>query len=70
MKRVLFEVSGMTCGHCISAVKEAAGSIDGVTVETVEIGSILVSLDDAQATVGDVVDAIADAGYDATEAAA
>jgi copper chaperone len=70
MKRVHFEVDGMTCGHCVSAVKKAASSVDGVTVESVEIGSVLISLDDTRATVGDVVDAIADAGYEAAEAAA
>jgi copper chaperone len=70
MKRVHFEVNGMTCGHCVSAVKEAASSVEGVTVESVAIGSVLISLDDTRATVGDVVDAIADAGYEAAEAAA
>jgi copper chaperone len=70
MKRVRFEVNGMTCGHCVSAVKKAASSVDGVTVESVEIGTVLISLDDTQATVGDVVDAIGDAGYEAAEAAA
>lgn len=70
MKRVHFEVNGMTCGHCVSAVKKAASSVEGVTVESAEIGSVLISLDDTRATVGDVVDAIADAGYEAAEAAA
>ena len=70
MKTVQFEVTGMSCGHCVGAVKAAAASVDGVTVESVSIGSVVVSLDETRARVGDVVDAIADAGYEATEAAA
>lgn len=70
MKRVHFEVAGMSCGHCVSAVKKAAGSVDGVTVESVQIGSVAVELDESKASIAQVVDAIADAGYEATESAA
>ena len=70
MQKVEFEVAGMSCGHCVGAVREAAASVEGVTVESVRIGSIVVSLDENRAKVGDVIDAIADAGYEATEAAA
>ena len=70
MKKVQFEVSGMSCGHCVHAVKSVAESVAGVTVESIRIGTIAVSLDETQASVGQVVDAIADAGYDATEMAA
>lgn len=70
MKKVKFEVSGMSCGHCVHAVKTAAESVAGVTVESIRIGNVAVALDETQASVGQVVDAIADAGYDATEIAA
>ncbi len=59
----------MSCGHCLNAVREAASQLDGVDVKTVEIGSLVVELDEAKTTVGAVVDAVADAGYDATELA-
>ena len=32
-------VSGMTCGHCVSAVKAEVGKIDGVTEVDVELES-------------------------------
>jgi copper chaperone len=70
MKNVNFEVAGMSCGHCVHAVREAAASVDGVTVESIRIGAVAVALDESKATIGQVVDAIADAGYDATEVAA
>jgi copper chaperone len=63
------DVSGMSCGHCVHAVREALGAVPGVTVEDVRIGSVSVKFDDQKATVGDLVDAISDAGYEASEAA-
>ncbi|MBI2698865.1 MAG: heavy-metal-associated domain-containing protein, partial [Mycobacterium sp.] len=32
-------VSGMTCGHCASSVREEVGSIPDVTAVDVELGS-------------------------------
>ena len=69
MKELKLEVSGMTCGHCVSAVREALGQVPGVKVDAVGIGTASVTYDETQSTVGDLVDAIADAGYEANEAA-
>ena len=69
MKELKLEVSGMSCGHCVSAVREALGNVPGVKVEDVGIGSAAVTYDESKTTVGDLVDAIADAGYEANEAA-
>jgi copper chaperone CopZ len=41
----------------------------GVKVDEVRIGSASVSFDDAKTTVGDLVDAVCNAGYEANEAA-
>ena len=69
MKQLKLEVAGMSCGHCVGAVREALASVPGVKVEDVHIGSASVSYDESRTTVGDLVDAVADAGYEATEAA-
>lgn len=69
MKKLKFDVSGMSCGHCVHAVREALTAVPGVTVEDVRIGSVSVAFDENQATVGDLVDAVADAGYEASQAA-
>ena len=37
-------VSGMTCGHCVSAVKRAAGEIAGATDVKVDLGHGLVTV--------------------------
>ena len=69
MKELKLEVAGMSCGHCVNAVREALISVPGVKVESVSIGSATVAFDEAKATVGDLVDAVSDAGYEASEAA-
>lgn len=69
MKQLKLEVSGMSCGHCVGAVREALAAVPGVKVDNVTIGSASVSFDETQTTVGDLVDAVSEAGYEATEAA-
>lgn len=68
--RIQLQVSGMSCGHCVQAVRNALASIPGATVESVEVGSAIVNVDESRVTVGALIDAIQDAGYDAQEAAA
>ena len=69
MKELKLEVSGMSCGHCVGAVREALAGVPGVKVDDVRIGSVSVTFDETKTTVGDLVDAVSDAGYEATEAA-
>lgn len=69
MKQLKLEVAGMSCGHCVNAVREALIAVPGVKVENVSIGSATVAFDEAKVTVGELVDAVSDAGYEASEAA-
>lgn len=69
MKQLKLEVSGMSCGHCVSAVRDALGAVPGVKVDSVSVGSASITYDENQTNVGELVDAIADAGYEANEAA-
>lgn len=69
MKQLKLEVAGMTCGHCVHAVREALTALPGVKVEGVSVGSASVSYDETKVNVGDLVDAVSDAGYEASEAA-
>ena len=69
MKQLKLDVTGMSCGHCVGAVRQALSAVPGVKVEDVRIGSASVSFDESKTSVGQLVDAVADAGYEATEAA-
>ncbi|TSD99745.1 heavy-metal-associated domain-containing protein [Skermania sp. ID1734] len=61
-----YVVTGMTCDHCVAAVRAEVGKIEGVSAVDVDLGTGMVQvhstapLDDAA-----VVAAIDEAGYDA-----
>ncbi|OUC95962.1 heavy-metal-associated domain-containing protein [Streptosporangium minutum] len=64
MSVTTYTVTGMTCGHCVSSVKEEVGEVPGVTGVDVDLqsGRVDVSgdpLDDAA-----IRAAIAEAGYE------
>lgn len=56
-------ISGMSCGHCVTAVRKALQSVPGVTITAVTIGSAAVEHESA-AMLAMAEAAIADAGYD------
>ncbi|MDN5631659.1 heavy-metal-associated domain-containing protein [Glutamicibacter protophormiae] len=60
-------VSGMTCGHCVSSVKEELSEVPGVTAVDVDLNSGGISPVTIEST-GDldpqaVTEAVAEAGY-------
>jgi len=58
-------VSGMSCGHCVAAVKDALGSLPGVEVRDVSIGKATVAFDSGEVSDSELVDAVDEAGYTA-----
>lgn len=66
MQKATFEISGMSCGHCVKAVDKALQQADGVTVEQVAIGSATVSYDEKQTDARAIAELIEDAGYQVT----
>ena len=69
MQQLELDVKGMSCRHCVRAVEKALQEVDGVRVKSVVIGAATVEIDPARASVGDVIDAVSDAGYVAEEKA-
>ncbi|HEX4935138.1 MAG TPA: cation transporter [Gemmatimonadaceae bacterium] len=65
MERVTLKVEGMSCGHCVKAVQKAVAGVEGAVAENVQIGSVTVAFDEGKTTVGALIDAVQDAGYDA-----
>jgi copper chaperone len=57
-------ISGMSCGHCVDAVRKALAAVPGVTVQEVRIGSATVGIDPPTGTLAAVESAIDAAGYD------
>lgn len=63
MAEVTLHIEGMSCGHCLNAVRRALADIEGTTIRTVQIGRAEV---DAEAPADVLVAAIEQAGYRAT----
>lgn len=63
MAEVTLHIEGMSCGHCLNAVRRALADIEGTTIRTVQIGRAEV---DAEAPAEALVAAIEAAGYTAT----
>lgn len=62
-------VQGMTCGHCVSAVTRAVKTVDPEADVQVDLGTGKVRVD-GRSSAEALGKAIADAGYQAAEAAA
>jgi len=65
MSSTTYTVSGMTCGHCVSAVTEEVTKIPGVTDVQVDLGSGAVTIASGTTLDDDAVRAAVDeAGYE------
>jgi copper chaperone CopZ len=69
MERTTLKIDGMSCGHCVAAVRSELEKLDGVKVEAVQVGSATVSFDPNRVGTQQLVDAVGGAGYDADIAA-
>jgi copper chaperone len=63
MQNLHIDIVGMTCDHCVRAVKNRLAATPGVTVNDVKVGSADIQLDETKASMSDVEDAISDEGY-------
>lgn len=72
-QQIDLRIDGMSCGHCVSAVREALASVPGVEVKEVGVGfaSVIVpsAADDSASPSPSIesrlTDAVDDAGYSA-----
>jgi copper chaperone len=65
MAKQTYQVTGMTCGHCVSAVKQEVGRLAGVTGVDVDLASGLVTVTSgSELAEDDVRAAVDEAGYE------
>ena len=67
METIKLEIAGMSCSHCVAKVRGALEAVAGVEVSDVRVGEATVAFDPAQASLGTLIDAVQDAGYEASE---
>jgi copper chaperone CopZ len=65
MERVNLTIEGMSCDHCVRAVRGRLERTEGVKVDEVKVGSATVEYDPAKTNIDEIEDAIADEGYTA-----
>ena len=66
MKTINIQIDGMSCGHCLNAVRQALSEAEGVRVDSVQLGRATVSYDENLTGPSTIESAIADAGYSAS----
>ena len=67
---ITLHINGMSCGHCLNAVKNALSGAEGVHLKSVQMGRADIEYDPAVTTPEKIRDVVADAGYDAVPASA
>jgi copper chaperone len=65
MERLELTIEGMSCEHCVRAVRGRLERTAGVKVDDVQVGRATVEYDPATTTIDDLEEAIADEGYTA-----
>lgn len=56
-------IEGMSCQHCVMAVRKELAKVRGLEVRDVRIGSARVAYDETSVDASRVEEAIAEAGY-------
>jgi copper chaperone len=65
MTTTVYEVTGMTCAHCVHAVSEEIGKLDGVHAVDVELSNGQVTVTSAEPIpTGLIAAAVDEAGYE------
>lgn len=63
MAEINLKIEGMSCGHCVMAVKKALDNLNGVASSEVAIGSAKVTYDAAKTGREAIEKAVINAGY-------
>ncbi|MCE4050800.1 MULTISPECIES: copper chaperone CopZ [Bacillaceae] len=66
MQSVTLNVQGMSCGHCVKAVEESVGELEGINQVSVKLDKALVevSFNETQVSLDKIKETIEDQGYD------
>ncbi|MEU8247209.1 heavy-metal-associated domain-containing protein [Nonomuraea sp. NPDC048916] len=65
MSTATYTVKGMTCGHCVSSVKEEVSEVAGVANVEVDLATGLLTVDsDGPVDAAEIIAAVEEAGYE------
>lgn len=63
MKKEELKIEGMSCGHCVISVKKELSKIEGLNINTVEIGKAVLEFDETKISENKIHAAIEEAGF-------
>ncbi len=63
MTDLTLTIGGMSCQHCVAAVKRSIDSIEGVESTDIAVGSANVSYDESKTSKEAIIDAVTKGGY-------
>jgi copper chaperone len=63
MAETTIKIEGMSCQHCVMAVKKALGGVPAVIESEVSIGQATVRFDESRVTLTEIETKIEKAGY-------
>ena len=63
MKTQEFKIEGMSCGHCVMAVRKELGKLDNIKIDDVQIGKVKVEFDESKTEESRIINAIEEAGF-------
>jgi len=64
MKTISLSVSGMSCGHCVSAIENALKEINVESQVDLASGTVQVSFDESKQSLATIQETIEDQGYE------
>jgi copper chaperone CopZ len=67
MAEVKIAIEGMSCQHCVMAVKKSLGGVPGILESDVQIGSAVVKYDENKVKKEEIETRIEGAGYKVTK---
>jgi copper chaperone len=69
MEKVTLQVEGMSCGHCVKAIEESVGKLNGVQHVKVYLdsGTVDVEYQSSNVSIDSIKETIDDQGYDIQE---
>ncbi|MEO8623742.1 MAG: heavy-metal-associated domain-containing protein [bacterium] len=70
MQQLTMAISGMSCGGCVTRVRNALGALAGTHLNAVTVGSATVTYDDSRTTPAAIAQAVTAAGYEVVDSPA
>jgi len=58
-----FIIEGMSCGHCVMAVRKELSRLDNIKIDDVQIGKATVEFDESKSEENRIIKAIEEAGF-------